>query len=106
MVCVTWTAASNGQTLKTEICNTERERERDCFLRRGCLSVRPSTLNKSASTGWIFIKSDIVSFCENLRWKFIFDKTLTIIIIIIIIIITTTMMIIIIMMMMMQLQRS
>ena len=40
-------------------------------------SVRPSTWNNSATTGWIFIKFDIWVFCETLWRKFKFDENLT-----------------------------
>jgi len=41
------------------------------------LSVRPSTRNNSAPTGWIFVKFCILYFAENCRKKFNCHQHLT-----------------------------
>ena len=43
-----------------------------CFVVSGCLSIRPFAWDKSAPTGWIFMKFDICLFLQTLSIKFKF----------------------------------
>ena len=51
----------------------------DYLFRHVCLSVCPSAWNNSASTGRIFMKSDVWVFFENMSRKFKFHSNRTII---------------------------